>query len=128
MPHAASFAEILDAELGCTPVPPPARAWSVRPLTPPLFAFDLPLTTATRPAHVQPALPAQPPPAARLTSSELQTMADARTLDALRNAYRTLARRYHPDRHPGCSPADRARLARLFAEATDAYRSLVRNL
>jgi hypothetical protein len=125
---AASFAEILDAELGCTPVPPPARAWSGRPLTPPLFAFERPQTAAPRRASVQPALPAQPPPPARLTSSELQTLADARTLDALRGAYRTLARRYHPDRHPGCSPTERARLARLFAEATDSYRSLVRNL
>ena len=58
----------------------------------------------------------------RLTSLERQTLDDAPTLDALRRAYRKLARRYHPDRHPASSLAERERLARLFAEATEHYR------
>ena len=120
MQDAATFAEILDTHLGCTVVPPAAPpAWSSRPLTSPLFAFDLRLTAAS-PAAVAPTLPA------RLTSLERQTLDDARTPDALRRAYRTLAHRYHPDRHPSSGPAERERLARLFAEATEYYRLLTR--
>ena len=125
MQDAATFAEILDTQLGCTLVPPAApRASSNRPLTSPLFAFDfardrLPLSPARR-VPVEPSLPAQ------LTSRERQTLDDARTPDALRRAYRKLAHRYHPDRHPASSPAERARLANLFAEATDHYRLLTR--
>jgi hypothetical protein len=115
-----SFAEILDTHLGCTPVPPPTPVWSSRPLTTPLFAFELPLTAqrGTVQPRVEPALPA------RLTPLERKTLDEAQTPDALRRAYRTLAHRYHPDRHPGCSAADRGRLAHLFAEATDHYRRL----
>jgi len=125
---AATFAEILDTRLGCTVVPPASpRAWSNRPLTSPLFAFEpldfardrLPLPPAHR-VPVEPSLPSQ------LTSRERQTLDDARTPDALRRAYRKLAHRYHPDRHPASSPAERARLASLFAEATDHYRLLTR--
>ncbi|HEV8396721.1 MAG TPA: DnaJ domain-containing protein [Vicinamibacterales bacterium] len=121
MRNGASFSEMLDAHLGCTVVPPPAppRAWSSRPLTTPLFAFELPLTPA-RPVPVEAPLPVH------LTSLERQTLEDASTPDALRRAYRALARRYHPDRHQGCSPAEREQLARLFAEATQHYRLLTR--
>jgi hypothetical protein len=111
---------MLDANLGCTVVPPVApRAWSSRPLTSPLFAFERPLTPA-RPVGVEPPLPVH------LTSLERQTLEGARTPDALRRAYRTLAHRYHPDRHQGCSAAEREQLARLFAEATEHYRLLTR--
>jgi hypothetical protein len=42
----------------------------------------------------------------------------------LRRAFRTLARRLHPDGHPGCSEFESARLARQFAMLHDAYQSL----
>ena len=120
MQDAATFAEILDTHLGCTVVPPAApRDWNNRPLTSPLFAFELPLT-ATRRAPVAPPLPVQ------LTTLERQTLDDARTPDALRHAYRKLAHRYHPDRHPASTVAERERLARLFSEATEHYRLLTR--
>jgi len=120
VPDAATFAEILDTHLGCTVVPPATPpAWSSRPLTSPLFAFELPMTAARR-APFEPARPAQ------LTSIERQTLDGAQTRDALRRAYRTLAHRYHPDRHPASSPAERERLGRLFAEATEHYRRLTR--
>ena len=121
MRDGSSFAEMLDAHLGCTNVPPPPRVRSDRPLTPPLFAFELPLTPA-RPAV------AEPPRPLRLTSLERQTLDDARTPDALRRAYRNLALRYHPDRHQGCGAAEHERLAGLFAEATAYYRLLSASL
>lgn len=44
----------------------------------------------------------------------------------LRRAFRTLARRYHPDRHPDSDAAEQARLAGLFADIHDHYRVLAR--
>lgn len=90
-------------------------------MTPPLFAFELPLPVA-RPVRVESPRPV------RLTSLERQTLDDARTPAALRRAFMTLARRYHPDSHPGCGPAEHARLARLFAEAREHYQRIAQNL
>ncbi len=47
------------------------------------------------------------------------------TARELRTAFRTLARRYHPDRHPGTSEFEKAKLARQFATLHDAYRVLL---
>ncbi len=43
----------------------------------------------------------------------------------LKAAFRGLAKRFHPDRHPSCSAEQRARLAREFARIVQAYRQLV---
>ena len=59
MQDAATFAEMLDAHLGCTNVPPPPRAWSTRPLTAPLFAFEFPLETTP---HAAPSVASSAPP------------------------------------------------------------------
>ena len=45
---------------------------------------------------------------------------DAFTERDLRSAFRTLARRYHPDRHPGLDAHGTARLAETFARVRDA--------
>jgi hypothetical protein len=129
MRDGASFAEILETHLGCMVVPPAApRGWSNRPLTTPLFAFDFPLTAGHRQAGLKTRShePVEPSRPVHLTSLERQTLEDAQTPDALRRAYRTLAQRYHPDRHPTSSLAERERVARLFAEATEHYRLLTR--
>ena len=136
MRDAVTFAEVLEAHLGCTAVPPPPlRAWNGRPVTAPLFAFELPLTAA-RPAPAPPR-PEPPRPIAqrlRLTTMEQRALDalnalgagldDALTPAVLRRAFRVLAHRYHPDRHPGSNTAELDRLARLFAEATAHYRLL----
>lgn len=119
MPHAATFAELLDANLGCTVVRPPAapRAWPNRPLTAPIVAFDVRVAAALRPTR-------QEPVPVRLTPFERQSLDDAPSPDALRRAYRALAHRYHPDRHQDRSAPEREQFARLFAEATEHYRLL----
>lgn len=43
----------------------------------------------------------------------------------LRTAFRDLARRYHPDRHPGSDEAASSRFARMFAELNESYRVLL---
>jgi hypothetical protein len=71
----------------------------------------------------------------RLAPAEQQALESLRALGAgsldeqftdaeLKSAFRSLARRLHPDRHPGSSDAERARLSRDFASACDAYRAL----
>lgn len=46
------------------------------------------------------------------------------TAEELRSAFRALARRYHPDRHPKASATERARLSSLFAQLRQAYTDL----
>jgi hypothetical protein len=48
------------------------------------------------------------------------------TIRDLKTAFRTLARLYHPDRHPGSSEFEQARLGRQFAMLHDAYRHLLK--
>jgi DnaJ-class molecular chaperone len=45
--------------------------------------------------------------------------------DDLRGAYRQLARRYHPDRHPGSSEREKATFGALFARAHASYQLLL---
>jgi hypothetical protein len=47
------------------------------------------------------------------------------TARELRSAYRTLARQYHPDRHPASTEIEKARLARMFADVNENHRRLV---
>jgi hypothetical protein len=46
----------------------------------------------------------------------------------LRQAFRRLSLRYHPDRSPWCGPAERARLAAAFGQLSNAYRALAASL
>jgi hypothetical protein len=43
----------------------------------------------------------------------------------LRRAFRQLAREFHPDTHPDCTPAELAHLSRTFADLHDHYRCLL---
>lgn len=79
-----------------------------------------------------------PPPAAAPLPMPLPETPRARALrtlglhgepgaDAVRAAFRQLARRWHPDRHPGASEQARAVLCRRFAQLSGAYDQLVGN-
>jgi preprotein translocase subunit Sec63 len=46
------------------------------------------------------------------------------TIEELRSVFRTLARQYHPDRHPDTDDRERARLSATFATVRDAYDQL----
>ena len=85
-----------------------------------------------RPASM--AVPPPPPPPRVLSAREQDALrelvalgADLRadfTVRELRSAFRLLALRYHPDRHPHSSDAERARLARMFARLNVLHRQL----
>ena len=71
----------------------------------------------------------------QLTEPQQQALADLIALGArldaaftegeLRSAFRSLARRFHPDRHPGGTSADQTHHARQFARVADSYRCLL---
>lgn len=72
----------------------------------------------------------------RLTPEQHVALADLRALggslgfdftrDELRSAFRALARRYHPDRHPDAVEATKAELSVLFRRLRSAYTILSR--
>jgi hypothetical protein len=95
-------------------------------------------TPATRRvAPLDPAPMVAPVAGRRLTPGEMQSLQMLNALGArlsadfsmsdLRSAYRRLARRYHPDRHPN-GGVDHLRWTRLFAEITTHHRHLTRAL
>jgi hypothetical protein len=50
------------------------------------------------------------------------------TADDLRRTFRSLAQRYHPDRHPGAGADEHRRLATTFARVNDGYRELLKKV
>jgi hypothetical protein len=88
--------------------------------------------------HVPSEPPAQPAtrtrPVRQLSAREQHALSEMVTLggtlsgdftfDELRSVFRTLARRYHPDRHIGCNEQDKTRLAEQFTRVRDAYKVL----
>jgi hypothetical protein len=142
-----TFAEMLDAALAA-PVEPGLRGGSLTmPADDPypavyfraLRSLGVDLQTIQRPAPPS-ARPAVTPPH-RTSATRLLTAAQRDALNAmnelgagltpefttadLRRAFRSLARRCHPDARFDAGPAERARLTRVFAAMQDAYRCLL---
>jgi hypothetical protein len=46
------------------------------------------------------------------------------TIQELRSAFRELARAFHPDRHPGTKPVEKAHLSTAFVALRHAYDTL----
>lgn len=151
MTPSGTFSDILDQKLGdFDPEPPPASAHAWRPPSPgpTVLFFDLRFCgAAVQTGHVpgsashepwaSPCVRPVPPARPRriLTVAQQQALEDlarhGATLAAdfteseLRSAFRALARRYHPDRHPESGALEQARLSNTFASLTDAYRHLM---
>lgn len=141
MPSGVRFADVLEERLGAARAESPrreSRAPHHYAPDPSLLFFE----TRFRPTSAPAPLPQPPPPAAprlrprrSLTSRQRDALSALWGLGArigmdfseaeLRSDYRALARRYHPDRHPGVSAVESARLARIFANLTDCYRQLL---
>lgn len=70
---------------------------------------------------------AEPPPAnaERVRALGVLGLEGDADRGAVQRAFRQLASRMHPDRHPAASPEERARLMRRFAEISAAYHALV---
>ena len=85
-------------------------------------------------SHGQVQTPAESP--RHLTASETQALTILNRLGArldpdftpraLRTAYRTLARRLHPDQYSNGDSVERLRRSRLFVVATEHHRTLLR--
>lgn len=81
------------------------------------------------------ALPPRPRPVRALTTAQQRALESLNALGALltsgftahelRQAYRSIAYRVHPDRQHDCGEAERARRSRLFMAATAHYRHLL---
>jgi hypothetical protein len=152
MAGGAVFADILEekvrgfGEAAAVPDPPFQRR--VIPPHPLLFAApQRPFrvspyrasTRETRSAHQRSAQPRPAPAAARvvraLTSRQRQAFDAFVALGApltpdfsasdLRSAFRLLALTYHPDRHPGSSEGEKARLTRVLADLNEHHRHLL---
>jgi hypothetical protein len=89
-----------------TPIPPVARESA---------GVSSPRTPAPAPAQESP----------RARALRTLGLAGDPGTDAVRAAFRQLAWRWHPDRHPGASDTARAVLCRRFAQITGAYEQLI---
>jgi len=89
-----------------TPLPPPPRT-PLPPRTPP------------------PRTPPLPPDTPRSRALRTLGLQGEPGVDAVRAAFRQLARRWHPDRHPGASEQTRAVLCQRFAQISGAYQQLI---
>ena len=154
MPRGTAFADVLDDLLDAAPVqqPAPRRAgvathsffpfdrsrFAAAPRTsapavgftprqddePPRAAGGSPLPFTPRaPRRARALTPRQ-----QLALDTLVTLGARITSDfsgdELRAQFRALALRYHPDRHPGSTGPEKARLAALFSQLHDAYEHL----
>jgi hypothetical protein len=149
-----TFAEVLAQEMAgflprgpvSAPKPPPPPIYRFVPPNP--FLYTKPLLhfrasaygSIARPADASrltvPVMPTLPPRRPRrLTKRQRRALDELVGLGAdlhadftdreLRSAYRTLARRYHPDRHPASSETEKARFARVFADLNENHRRLL---
>jgi len=142
MQGGATFAEVLDGFLhthvAVEPAPPQAPVRPA-PMNPFLFSTAYQRTASSLPReYAGTPAPASAPRGARV--ARCLTPVQQRALDALiglgaalssdftqqelRAAFRALARRYHPDRHPFASAADVTVLARTFTAVTGHYELL----
>jgi len=150
MTDCGTFAEVLQQKLGDFDPEPPAasaHAWRRPAQGPTVLHFDLRFHAAAAPSRpmfgpgagprVRPFVRPTPPPRPHRTLTAVerewldQLVRHGADLGAdftdseLRSAFRTLAKRFHPDRHLGSSASEQARLSLVFAGLSEAYRQLL---
>jgi hypothetical protein len=151
MAAGAAFADILYEKVNGAGKPDATQAASFRPrVIPPhplLFATPYrpsgrsPYRSVTADTGSTPPRFAAPPSAPPARPSRPLNRRQRQALDAfialgarlspdfapgeLRSAFRMLALAYHPDRHPGSSDGERARLTRVLADLNDHHRCLL---
>jgi hypothetical protein len=153
MSSAPSFAELLDAALAAQADvrmgPAEIRDTVTMPAPEPFpffGCFRVPEPAAAAVSSAQPSTRVAPhrwtaPPRVRTHLSRQLTAEQQTALSALvglgarlderftprdlRSAFRSLALRYHPDRHPDSTPAELARLTALFATISTHHRCLL---
>ncbi|MEO7272065.1 MAG: J domain-containing protein [Vicinamibacterales bacterium] len=144
MGRRTAFAEVLDEKLG-TEAPPRqtlSGAYGYRATVHAFHEFAAAATPVTgwRPRHPYAAATAPqearrtPRPDRRLSPGARAALDQLNALGArvsadftpeeLRTAFRSLALTFHPDRHPGSTSSDVARLSANFIAVNDAYRAL----
>ncbi len=129
-----TFADVLEQTLRASQPDPSVRRTSpsCRPAPPPPFLFGPRYVHATPRTH---GAMADVRPLRRLTASQQRALGDLIRLGAnlrpdftaheLRSAFRTLARCYHPDRHPLASKIEKARFSGLFTDLTNNHQHLL---
>lgn len=132
MPGQPTFAELLDSALAASARVTLASS-GTRPIGEPIL-----FASFTAPNRRPAAAPARTRPSRRLTAHQREALSTFVLLGArldetftekdLRSAFRSLARQYHPDRHPGTGPAELARLTRLFATISTHYQELLKTI
>jgi hypothetical protein len=101
------------------------RSASVAPLEPPEFLHGRQRLRDTRAGEPAAAEPASAEPSSRERALALLGLTGQPSIDSIRSAFRQLARRWHPDRHPEAGELTRAALCRRFAQISDAYQELI---
>ena len=144
MARGKAFVDVLDEVLAGYAPGEPARSPRMSPgyATPSLFCFESieitlsrsPLPSLSAPNRVttpQPGPARSPRPLSPRQREAFDAfvqlgarISDDFTDAELRSMFRSLALRYHPDRHPGGSDDERAQLSVCFAQLHDAYESL----
>jgi hypothetical protein len=133
MAPAAAFSQVLEQFVDRYESGEPAAAgrWhpgvATRPL---LWLEDTGLSARPVAATPSPVRP-EPRPKRLLSSSQRDALEQLTALGArlradftreeLRSAFRSLARAYHPDHHPGIPASEKARLSAMFASVRSAY-------
>lgn len=105
--------------------PTPRASAGPRPLTPSEFLHGRPRARAAR-TRTTPASRAATPSKTALGAYRLLGVEPMASEQEVRRAFRRLAVRLHPDRHPNATPAERAEWLRRFAEVSAAYHTLTR--
>jgi hypothetical protein len=103
----------------------PLLGWPPADVAPRPRRTCVPEPRSKAPRRLRPLGPAEHAALEHLRSAGAAALGDDFTAADLKRAFRALALRYHPDRHPAGSSAQHRELARTFARVHESYRTLL---